>query len=501
MAGTSATAAEAPPVVADTWDDPAASAPFLDEDTIIEGSAAWKPLFACFSETRSCGRRGPARLGSTQPRSSSMVSGVDRLGIARLAEHPLRPRVGLDQRDLRFLAAAEPQVIERHHVDREDRDRRAVLGHMLPSVARSAMVRSASPGPKNSTNFPTTPCLRRRSVIVSTRSVAVAPSSIAPVSLKPRTCGISIEIGWPSIAASASMPPTPQPITPSPFTIVVCESVPTSVSGKQTRPSGAVVGHDHAREILEVDLMDDAGVGRHDAEVVERVLAPAEEGVALLVARELELRVQLEGIGLGEVIDLHRMVDDELDRLQRVDAVGIAAEPGDAVAHGREIDHRRNAGEILEQHARRSKRDLPLGRALHVPFRQRLDVGGLHEPAVFVAQQIFEQDFHRVRKPGDFAEPGALKRGQAVNQVGAIAHDERDACAEAVDGRHLTIVPRSAVTSAPPATRLRPSRAPGQARTEPQIVREMQELADCPASDRQILQISRYFRAHTAQYW
>ena len=56
-------------------------------------------------------------------------------------------------------------------------------------------------------------------------------TGIVPVSLKPRTCGISIEIGCPSMAASASMPPTPQPATPSPFTMVVCESVPTSVSG------------------------------------------------------------------------------------------------------------------------------------------------------------------------------------------------------------------------------------------------------------------------------
>jgi aconitase A len=68
--------------------------------------------------------------------------------------------------------------------------------------------------------------------LVIDHSVAVAPSSIAPVSLKPTTCGMSIEIGWPSIAASASIPPTPHPITPRPFTIVVCESVPTSVSGK-----------------------------------------------------------------------------------------------------------------------------------------------------------------------------------------------------------------------------------------------------------------------------
>ena len=61
--------------------------------------------------------------------------------------------------------------------------------------------------------------------------MAVAPSGSSPPSLKPITCGSSIEIGWPSIAASASIPPTPQPSTPSPLIMVVCESVPTSVSG------------------------------------------------------------------------------------------------------------------------------------------------------------------------------------------------------------------------------------------------------------------------------
>ena len=66
---------------------------------------------------------------------------------------------------------------------------------------------------------------------VRTRSVAVAPSGSSPCSWKPMTCGMSIDIGWPSMAASASMPPTPQPRTPSPLIIVVCESVPTSVSG------------------------------------------------------------------------------------------------------------------------------------------------------------------------------------------------------------------------------------------------------------------------------
>ncbi len=67
--------------------------------------------------------------------------------------------------------------------------------------------------------------------MVSTRSVAVAPSGSSPCSLNPTTLGISMLMGWPSMAASASMPPTPQPSTPSPLTIGVWESVPTSVSG------------------------------------------------------------------------------------------------------------------------------------------------------------------------------------------------------------------------------------------------------------------------------
>ena len=61
--------------------------------------------------------------------------------------------------------------------------------------------------------------------------MAVTPVGMEPESLNPTTFGMSIDTGWPSMAASASIPPTPQPSTPSPLTIVVCESVPTQVSG------------------------------------------------------------------------------------------------------------------------------------------------------------------------------------------------------------------------------------------------------------------------------
>ena len=104
-------------------------------------------------------------------------------------------------------------------------------GDMLPIVARVSTESAATPSPNASTNLPTTPWRRSSSVMVRTTSVAVTPSRVRPVSRNPTTGGTSIGMGWPSTAASASIPPTPHPSTPSPLTMVVCESIPTRVSG------------------------------------------------------------------------------------------------------------------------------------------------------------------------------------------------------------------------------------------------------------------------------
>jgi hypothetical protein len=102
---------------------------------------------------------------------------------------------------------------------------------MLAMVARSTSGSAAAPGPKNSTNLPTTLALRSIWVTVKATSVAVTPSRIAPVRCTPTTSGVRKYTGCPSMPASASMPPTPQPTMPRPLIMVVCESVPTSVSG------------------------------------------------------------------------------------------------------------------------------------------------------------------------------------------------------------------------------------------------------------------------------
>ena len=103
-------------------------------------------------------------------------------------------------------------------------------GAIFEIVDLSESERFSIPSPKNSTNLPTAFIFLSFSVIVKTKSVAVNPSFNFPLNLTPITSGNFSEIGCPSITASASIPPTPQPKIERAFTIVVWLSVPTTES-------------------------------------------------------------------------------------------------------------------------------------------------------------------------------------------------------------------------------------------------------------------------------
>ena len=182
------------------------------------------------SVTRSCGRFGPATAGSTVPRSKSILSTYFGSGSPGAWK---RPWV-LQYRSTRSTTASRPVPRRYASVWSSTGKKPSVApysGDMFATVARSGTVSACKPGPTNSTNRPTTPCARSSCVRDSTMSVAVAPSGKPPESRTPTTSGTSMFTASPSIAASASMPPTPQPSTPIPPIIVVCESVPTKVSG------------------------------------------------------------------------------------------------------------------------------------------------------------------------------------------------------------------------------------------------------------------------------
>src|SRR5205823_9759044 len=107
-----------------------------------------------------------------------------------------------------------------------------------------------------------------------------------------------------------------------------------------------------ACQILEVDLVHDADPRRHDLERVERLHAPLHELVTLGVALEFDLHVEVERIPGAVVIDLHRMVDDEIDGHQRLDQLRVPAHALRDAAHRGEVAQQGNAGEILQHDAR-----------------------------------------------------------------------------------------------------------------------------------------------------
>jgi len=187
-------------------------------------------------------------------------------------------------------------------------------------------------------------------------------------------------------------------------------------------------------EVLEIDLVADPGAGRHDAEVLKRRLPPAEERVALLVALEFPLDVGRKRAFLPEHVNHHRMVDHQIDRRERVDLAGVPAEGRHRVAHRGEVDDRGHAGEVLHQHPRRTKHDLPRGSGR--PRRQRLHIVGADGAAVLAAQQVLEQDLQGVRQPGDGPEARLGQRRQAEVVIRRPADGQHAARLERIPTKH-----------------------------------------------------------------
>ena len=85
----------------------------------------------------------------------------------------------------------------------------------------------------------------------------------------------------------------------------------------------------------------------HHTEIVERLLAPAQELVAFLVALHLDGNVVLERRGVAKIVHHHRVVDHQVHRRQRVDHRRILTGCLDRLTHGSQVDDAGHAGEIL----------------------------------------------------------------------------------------------------------------------------------------------------------
>src|SRR6184192_4125013 len=162
-------------------------------------------------------------------------------------EQALRLHVRRDERDLLRRASRELEVAQRLLVHGKDPHGGAVFGSHVADRGAVGDRQRRDAGAVELHKFPDDTFLAEHfghGEHEVGRRRAFGDLSREP---NPTTWGMSIETGWPSIAASASMPPTPQPSTPRPLIIVVCESVPTRVSGYAWGVGPAVVNTTRAR--------------------------------------------------------------------------------------------------------------------------------------------------------------------------------------------------------------------------------------------------------------
>ena len=171
--------------------------------------------------------------------------------------------------------------------------------------------------------------------------------------------------------------------------------------GVVQRLGSAALDMHTAREVFEVDLVHDAKARRHHAKSVKGLHAPLEELVALAVALEFELHVQVHRVGAAVVIHHHRMVYHQVYRYQGLDAPRVPAQPFGGTAHGGQVRQQRHAGEILQQHARHHKGNLLRARCARLPLRELRHMRGRDFLPVTVAQHGLEHDAYRYRQTGD----------------------------------------------------------------------------------------------------
>ena len=131
---------------------------------------------------------------------------------------------------------------------------------------------------------------------------------------------------------------------------------------------------------------------------MERLLCPTQQRISLAVALYLLFYVAGVRVAKTEGVDLHGVIDDEVDRHERVDLAGVLAGAFHRRTHRREIHHRRHSGEVLHQDASGKEGQLRVLWRRRRPGGQCTHTFVVGNSRLAQAQQAFEEDLDRHRQ-------------------------------------------------------------------------------------------------------
>ncbi|MNC04325.1 hypothetical protein D3C75_517620 [compost metagenome] len=163
--------------------------------------------------------------------------------------------------------------------------------------------------------------------------------------------------------------------------------------------------------------MHDSGCRRNGAEVVECRLRPAQEAVALLIAFKFDIHIIFKCIGCAECINHDGMVNNKINRNERIDLLRISAGLLDGIAHSRQIDYHRDTGEILQHDSRRDKRNFLVAVNAAGPSGQLLHMLFCDCPSVILADSSLQQHFDGKGQGGYVAHTLLFKGIQIIVAV------------------------------------------------------------------------------------
>ena len=159
------------------------------------------------------------------------------------------------------------------------------------------------------------------------------------------------------------------------------------------------------RNMLQIDLMANAGAGGDRLEIVERLGTPFQKVIAFGIALIFDFDILLRRLGMAEFVNHDAMVDDQMDWDKRINLRRVRLQRGHRIAHRGQIDHAWHAGKILQQYAGRAILNFAVRLCVFLPIDQRLHILHRHgKAAIFKTEQIFEQYLHRKRQPRHIAQ-------------------------------------------------------------------------------------------------